>query len=64
MKSPINLCFTAKKKKDRKKNLNRLYRTWLLALKRGHGIGLNNTEYQIFETYFDKICKKLKMYNL
>lgn len=63
MKTPINLCFTAKKKKDRKKNLNRLYRTWLLALKRNHGIGLNNTEYQIFETYFDKICKKLNIYN-
>lgn len=45
MKSPINLCFTAKKRKDRKKNLNRLYRTWLLSLKRNHGIGLNNTEY-------------------
>ena len=45
MKSPLNLCFTAKKRKDRKKNLNRLYRTWLITLKRHEGIELNNTEY-------------------
>ena len=64
MKRPLNLCFTAKKKKDRKKNLNRLYKTWLLTLKRGQGIELNNTEYQIFEIYFDKICKELKVYDI
>jgi len=61
MKRPLNLCFTAKKKKIKKKNLNRLYKTWLLALKRGQGVGLNNTEYQIFETYLNKICKELKI---
>lgn len=61
MKTSLNLCFTAKKKKIKKKNLNRLYKTWLLALKRGQGVGLNNTEYQIFETYLNKICKELKI---
>ena len=64
MKRPLNLCFTAKKKKDRKKNFNRIYKTWLLTLKRGQGIRLNNTEYQIFETYSDKICKELKVYDI
>lgn len=61
MKKPLNLCFTAKKKKDRKKNFNRIYKTWLLTLKRGQGIRLNNTEYQIFEIYSDKIYKELKI---
>lgn len=61
MKTPLNLCYTAKKKKIKKKNLNRLYKTWLLALKRGQGVGLNNAEYQIFETYLNKICKELKI---
>lgn len=48
MKKPLNLCFTAKKKKDRKKNFNRIYKTWLLTLKRGQGVCLNsNAEYMI-----------------
>ena len=64
MKTPLNLCFTAKKKKDRKKNFNRLCKTWILALKRGQGVKLNNTEYNIFEIYREKIYKELKIYDI
>ena len=60
MKTPLNLCFTAKKKKDRKKNLNRLYKNWILSFKRYHGISLNDTESKIFEVYADKIWKELE----
>lgn len=65
MKTPLNLCFTAKKKKDRKKNFNRIYKTWLLTLKRGQDVCLNNSaEHMIWDLYLNKICKELKVYDI
>lgn len=62
MKTPLNLCYTAKKGRQRSKNLHRILKYWARALdpRKELNLELNPTEKSIFYTYLNRIMAYMR----
>jgi len=62
MKTPLHLCYTAKKGRQRSKNLHRLFKKWSIQYNRHQNVNLNKLEQEIFFYYRDEILIKYGRY--
>ena len=57
-KTILNLCFTAKKGRQRSKNLHRMFKNWVHCYKENKKLELNSIEETILFIYREEIVEK------